>query len=119
VNAEAMRAVLSQISFQDWAFVVDERRAVLYLQVQFTVPDPSADGVVTQLRGRNWLLSEFMTPSEVVLTAFKAVLTALEHEARESFTYRGRPILGPHFDVEALVELADAQRLDVRQEVAG
>ena len=57
-----------------------------------------------------------MTPSELVQTALKCVLTSLEHEAREHFTYRGAAIFGPHFDVEALVRIAD--RRDVREEAA-
>ena len=46
-----------------------------------------------------------MVDGEIVQTAFKAVLTALEHEARENFTYRGHSIFDPHWDVEKLVEL--------------
>ena len=46
-----------------------------------------------------------MTRSEIVSTAFLAVLTALEHEAREQFRYRGRPIYSPHYDVEVLAKL--------------
>ena len=65
-------------------------------------------------RGRKWFLSFHMTRSEVVQTAFKAVLTALEHEARESFLYRDQPIFGPHFDVEKLVALCDSGATDTR-----
>nr|WP_315206420.1 hypothetical protein [uncultured Albidiferax sp.] len=46
-----------------------------------------------------------MTPSEVVQTALKCVLTSLEHEARENFKYKGAPIFGPHFDVDDLAVL--------------
>jgi hypothetical protein len=56
-----------------------------------------------------------MTKSEVVQTAFKAALTAIEHEARERFTYRGQSIFDPHYDVDQLVELrARADCLDER-----
>ncbi len=46
-----------------------------------------------------------MTNSEVVQTAFKAILTALEHEARELFTYRGVAILDGHYDLEQLASM--------------
>lgn len=78
-----------------------------YLQVTFTAPDWSkargryANPSVQQT-GRKWRLSEHMTRSEIVQTAFLAVLTAEEHEAREQFLYKGRAIFGPHFDVENL-----------------
>jgi hypothetical protein len=67
--------------------------------------------------GRKWFLSNHMTRSEVVQTAFKAVLTAEEHEAREHFKYRGQSIFDPHYDVDKLVELrSDVACLDLRKE---
>jgi len=35
-----------------------------------------------------------------VQTAFKAVLTFEEHEIREHFLYKNRPVFSPHYDVE-------------------
>lgn len=55
-----------------------------------------------------------MTVSELVQTALKAVLTAVEHEVREQFLYRGRAIFNPHCDVEELVALCERRALDVR-----
>jgi hypothetical protein len=56
--------------------------------------------------GRQWRISQHATKSEVVQTAMKAVLTALEHEAREEFLYADTAIFGPHFNVDDLVVLA-------------
>lgn len=55
--------------------------------------------------GRWWRLSDHMTHGELVQTAFKAVMTALEHEAREQFTFLGQAIFDPHYDVYKLVDL--------------
>jgi hypothetical protein len=58
-----------------------------------------------------------MTTSEIVQTAFKAVMTSQEHIAREFFTYRGKQVFGPHFDVEKLADLCESRRhLDVRKD---
>lgn len=76
----------------------------LVLQVQF-----AADGDVW--RGRKWRLSKHMTPSEVVQTCLKAVLTAEEHEAREHFLYQGRAIFGPHINIEALWEVCEKKEV--------
>lgn len=84
------------IQYKDWKFIVAYHSGSIYLQVEL-------DG----WRGRKWLLSKHMTKSEIIQTAFKAVLTAEEHECREAFTYRGTAIFGPHFDVDALVSLID------------
>lgn len=70
-------------------------------------------------RSRKWRLSKYMTPSEIVQTAFKAALTAEEHEAREAFKYKGESIFGPHFDIEALHELAVTKRISLREEPNG
>lgn len=57
-------------------------------------------------KGRTWVLSQHMTDGEVVQTAFLALKTALEHELRERFTYKGVAVMGPHFDIDRLVALA-------------
>lgn len=65
---------------------------------------------------RKWPLSKHMTKSELVQTAFKCYLTSMEHQARESFRYRGRLVFGPHIDVEQLWALVGQDRnLDYRR----
>lgn len=46
---------------------------------------------------------------QVVTTALKAWLSAVEHEAREAFLYKGQTIFGPHQSVENLVKLKEAE----------
>jgi (2Fe-2S) ferredoxin len=50
-------------------------------------------------------LSPHMTDGEIVQTAFLAVMTALEHEAREQFTFDGVSVFDPHYDIHELVRL--------------
>lgn len=64
---------------------------------------------------RKWYISREATKSEVVQTALKCVLTAVEHEARESFKYRCEAVFGPHFDVDALHALCERDALDRRE----
>jgi hypothetical protein len=85
----------------------------MYLQVEATTPC-NVSGDVHTWKGRKWFISKHATKSEIVLTAFKALLTAQEHEAREKFLYRGRPILDPHYDVDALWNLRGMDPLDER-----
>lgn len=79
------------------------------------------EGVCTQTgkawswNGRWWRLSPYMTDSEIVSTCFKAVLTALEHEAREAFTFKGQPVYDAHLSVHQLASLrSDRSNLDAR-----
>ena len=97
--------LLAAIRYKDWCFAVNEMESGwFYLQVVFQALNHET-GVFEPQHGRKWLLSPHMTKSELVQTAFKAVLTAEEHEARENFFYQGKPVFGPHLDVEALLEV--------------
>ncbi len=106
-------AVMEQVTFPGYSFeVVGDFTVPTYLQAKFsapyTGPDGKPTGVTTLHHTRKWLLSKWMTRSELVQTAFKCVLTSVEHEAREQFTYRDVPVFGPHFNVEELVAIYPA-----------
>lgn len=96
--------ILNEIRYKDWELHVGQDESRLFLQVQFQGRCTVTGAEETQY-GRKWLLSPHMTRSEVVTTAFKAILTAEEHECREHFMYRGKAIFGPHLNVDKLVEL--------------
>ena len=118
MTAERAKAILSLVQFPGHTFRVagDFTDGTAYLQALFMAPCNVRGGDFYPQATRKWLLSRHMTQSELVQTAFKFVLTSLEHEAREQFTYRGAAIFGPHFDVEQLVALCErgAQALEVR-----
>lgn len=84
------------VAWQDWHWVVKQTDTDFYLQLRFV----DMDGNLQSCRKHR--LSVWMKKSEVVRTAFTAILAAEEHEARRKFLYRGRPIFGPHSDVDAL-----------------
>lgn len=90
----------------NWSFKV-MGEPTFYMQVVF-------DAEQGPQSGRKWQLSPYMTDSELIQTAFKAILTAEEHETREFFRYRGRAIFGPHYDVNKLHEICTPDNTDVR-----
>lgn len=101
----------------DMGFYTDEmRQAHAYIRIYEPSGKDNVTGEPLAWKGRKWLLSRHMTPSEVVQTAFLATMTAVEHEAREQFLYRGEPVLDPHFDIEQLYLLRHAGALDKRVE---
>jgi hypothetical protein len=57
-------------------------------------------------------LSPHATDSELIQTIFGLYKAYWEHEARETFIWRGRRPFGPHIATEALWEVA--KRVDVR-----
>jgi hypothetical protein len=103
--------VAAQCRYLDWLLLVSLDAGRPVLQWRFTAPC-TVTGERQEWSTRKWPLSFYATDSEVVGTAFKAVLTAIEHEARESFKWMECAVFGPHIDVRALHEVAG--RLDVR-----
>lgn len=82
-----------------------------YLQIRCWRPD-TITGEMGYGYGGKAYLSPHMVKSEVVQLGFGLYKGYLEHEARESFKYRGRRVYGPHIDVDALWEVC--RRVDVR-----
>jgi hypothetical protein len=101
--------LISRIKFKDWLFYLAQEDDRLWIQVRYLETDvdgnPHDANDLELQQGRKWLISRHATPSEFVQTCFKAVLTSMEHQAREHFTYRGARVFGPHFDVDQLVAL--------------
>ena len=95
---------LEDVKYPDLVFNVKMDDTRMYLQIE-------CDSVCTVTgkkmlwKGRKWFISPHMTKSEVVQTAFLAVLAALEHETRGLFLYKGQSIFSPHYDVDKLMEL--------------
>lgn len=99
-----IREIVSNCKFEDWLLEVKMDGDRPYLQVHVLNGKDSETGLPMEWTGRKWMLSPHMVPNEVVTTAFKAVMTAMEHEIRESFRYKGVAIYNPHLDPDALVD---------------
>lgn len=112
MTLDEMREVLTQIEYLDYTFeVVEVEGGRAFLRAYYDEPD-IVTGELERQFTRKWTLSPFMVKSEFVQTAFKCALTSAEHRVREHFTYRGKRVFGPHFDVDALWEICG--RLDYR-----
>lgn len=117
-------SVLEKVQYKDWTIHIGAVKDTnnFYLQVRFNAFMLGPIGSYVMQYGRKWLLSPWMTDTEVVVTAFKACLTAEEHECKERFRYNKQPVFSPHLDVD---DLADAllcaeveldERVDARTE---
>jgi hypothetical protein len=96
--------ILSQASFFNYEFVVRVGHGGVFLQGRYYDKDIYTEREELQ-HTRKWLISPYMTDSEIVQTAFKLCMTSFEHRCREGFKYHGHTIYGPHFHVEDLVRL--------------
>lgn len=112
MNVDEMRFLVREVKFPDYIFIVGESsRGFLYLQGSYDEAD-TLTGAVERQHTRRWPLSPEMTKSEIVATAFKCVMTSMEHKAREWFTYKDAAIYQPHYDVDDL--MAICEKRDVR-----
>lgn len=114
-----IRDIVSRCSFEDWLLEVKQDGTRPYLQVHCINGRDADTGLPIEWTGRKWLLSPHMCGNEIVATAFKAVLTAIEHEVRENFRYRGVAIFNPHLDPDKLVDFVNNDaNIDTRDDVA-
>lgn len=95
---DAHIATAELIEYKDWVFYVGvDEYLVPFLQIRFL-----DDGEWQYCR--KWLLYRTMNVSEFVRTVWLAVLAAEEHEARESFFYKGKRVMSPHIDFDKIAE---------------
>jgi hypothetical protein len=114
MTIDEMRETLLRVRYLDYSLEIEDDHDGLPVMVGRYVERCVVTGEMQMQATRKWRLSRHMVPSEIVQTALKLVLTSAEHRVREHFTYRGERVYGPHFDVEALVQLAREGRLSLR-----
>ena len=109
-----IKKIIEDVNFKDWQIYVNKSHdSRMYLQIIFTAPCVTTKEMLEQ-KCRKWWLSPYMTETEIVGTAYKAVVAAMDHEVREHFTYKNRTIYNPHFEVNDLIKLSDKVKLDAR-----
>lgn len=97
------------------SFRIMEKGDGFLLQLVYYEPDTSQyDPTPMEQHARKWYLSSHSTPTEVVRTAYKAVMTSLEHRLGEAFRYNGKQIFNPHMTIYALVHALGSHDLDER-----
>ena len=100
---------INDVSFEAYRFVIAEGERGVYLKAEYDEEDVYTHKRAVQ-HTRAWILTPAMTKSEIVQTAFKCVITSMEHRAREGFLYKGARVFGPHFDIDDLWAVCQAGR---------
>jgi hypothetical protein len=104
-----------QVKYKDWSFCIGQKGDAMYLQIQFNAPD-NFSGKIECQHCRKWQLSEWMTETELVQTAWAAVQRAELHEAAENFKFMGQDIFNTHLDARWLASLCQAGKYEHRPE---
>lgn len=103
-----VREMLDGISYLNYQFHSEECPGGFHIWITSMEEDNYTGEEALQV-GRKWYVSNHCTRSDVVRTAFKAVSTWSEHEAREKFKYKGARIFSPHLDVETMIARASKE----------
>ena len=93
-----VKEALSGVEYENAAFNVEETMGGYNIWLS-ALEKCSYSGELSMQEGRKWFVSIKCTPSDVVRTAFKAVVTWVEHEARETFKYNNKRVFSPHLDL--------------------
>lgn len=100
-----LEKVISYITYKDWTISIRLDNNRPYIQISFQGRNISRGievGPVVEQRCRKWMLSYYMTDTEIVKTVYKAVEAAVLHEMQEQFLFLDAPIYNPHIDVKEL-----------------
>lgn len=65
-------------------------------------------GNVGQGHGARYLIDSDISESAITRRLLRAALDYAEHEVRESFTWAGKRIYGPHIEIESLWNVSEA-----------
>lgn len=107
--------ILKEITFEGYTWEVRVAHGGVVVYGLYDEADIYT-GEIERQQTRKWLISPYMTNSEIVQTVFKLCATSMEHRLREHFTYKNARVFGPHFDIEDLVQLCkDRENAGSRQ----
>lgn len=102
MNNESIREILNNITMPADMAVHSCGRSV---KISMMRPD-TYTGIISLGFSNTVYLDHDITDDGLVKTVFGLLMSYVEHEARESFKYKGQRIFGPHISLEALLKAA-------------
>jgi hypothetical protein len=111
MTLDEMETILSNIQIFDRKFEIQPLiiNAELGWAIQVTYTEPDIDtGKLELQKSRRWVIEPNATESDVVHTAFAAVMRSYDHVVQEHFMYKGKRVYSPHFAIEARLKMAES-----------
>lgn len=120
-----LAAILTEIKIFDRGFkisgpvtVQDDQDVTSgwHVQVCYYEPDVNnPDGDAELQESRAWFIPESASETDVVDTAFAAVMRSYDHVVKEHFTYKGKRVFSPHFTMEERLAMAAHQEAEIKK----
>lgn len=103
----AIEKAVKQCSFPEYIFSVRPIEGGAMIRGTYWEPDVTkpTQTLAEAQQTREWFVPLDASKSEVVRTCFKLVMASYEHRVREWFTYKGKAIHQPHYDVDQLAAM--------------
>jgi hypothetical protein len=112
---QEVQDIIDGIRFRDREFKLMIKGDGFLLQMSYYEPDVTKLGSPPVKQStRKWYISSYSTDSEVVETCFAMVCRSQLHVAGEHFTFHGRQVYSPHFNILKRMELCDLEVFDGR-----
>lgn len=111
LSTERLRSIIDRVQYKDRTLLSGVLGEGHYVQVSYQEADIHT-GVMETQYGRKWYLHPHASETEVVETCFKAIRVSNDHVLKEHFTYRGRRVYSPHFDINARIQMCDEDKFD-------
>lgn len=111
---EQIKEILNHVRFLDRSFHLYRKGDGFLLQIHYMEADIETGNIELQ-KSRKHYVSPFMTETEIVDTAFYAVMRSMEHTTREHFLYKGELVKSPHFHIDAILAVAKDGLFDGRE----
>lgn len=106
MKAIEFQDTVDRCSCMDYQFhVLYDNEGFALLYASYVEVDTVTGEPAKQTTRKWWMLLSDVTTDQIVSTAFKCIMTSMEHRTREWFLYRGAPIYQPHQGVEALLAI--------------
>jgi hypothetical protein len=113
-----VQEALQDVKFMDRKFLVMEKGDGFLIQMSYMEEDVDNPGSgPMEQKTRKWYTSPYMTETELVETCWAMVCRSQMHIAGEHFTYKGRRVYSPHFDIDARIAMCDEGKFDAREPI--
>jgi len=107
--------VIARINFPGYQFypqcLANDEPGLVTVHVQYEEKDVMS-GVKETQHGRRWIIEDDATDMAIIQTCFKALMTSLEHRARENFTVDNKAIMQPHYTLDDILEIAPERTVE-------
>ena len=116
MSFEQLNSILNKIKYKDWKLIAQNYTDCYVIKWVFLDKDVTNpyDHNLYEQHCRKWFISKHSTESEVIRSAYLAVIQAEMHEAAEQFQFNDVRLFDPHTNYTDLANYMSTANQDIR-----